>query len=188
MKFREFPRFDETNAPDAAREQLATVKRAFGALPEPLARYASSPLMLGAALRALDTFEKTSLSALEREVLAMTMGSRNGCQFCVNLHRRMLNAQHAPVDLVAALEAGTPLSDTRLEALRQFIVGALETHGNVARQTWIDFREAGFSHEQALEVLVGISTYTLTTFANRLTEASEQEESSVGPGEGNGHG
>ena len=173
MKFREFPRFDETNAPEAAREPLATTRRAFGALPEPLARYSSSPLMLKAALGALETFEKTSLSTLEREVLAMTMGRRNDCQFCLSLHRRMLDAQHAPVDLVAALEAGVPLADTRLEALRQFILGALETHGNVPRQTWIDFREAGFTHEQALEVLVGISTYTLTTFANRLTETSE---------------
>jgi uncharacterized peroxidase-related enzyme len=173
MKFRDFPRFDEANAPVAAREPLAKTRSAFGALPEPLARYASSPLMLNAALGALDAFEKTSLSPLEREVVAMTMSRINDCQFCTNLHRRLLRAQEAPADLVAALESGTPLANARLEALRRFILSSLETHGNVARQTWVDFREAGFSHEQALEVLVGISAYTLTTFANRLTETSE---------------
>jgi AhpD family alkylhydroperoxidase len=172
MKFRDFPRFDETTAPTAAREPLAHSKRAFGAIPEPLARYASSPLMLGAALQALETFEKTSLTPLEREVLAMTMGRANDCQLCLNLHRRLLRAQQAPADVITALESGTPLP-ARLEALRQFIHAALDSHGDVPRAAWLDFREAGFSHEQALDVLLGISTYTLTTFANRLTETSE---------------
>jgi AhpD family alkylhydroperoxidase len=172
MKFREFPRFDETNAPSAAREALANSKRTFGAIPEPLARYASSPLMLGAALHALETFEKTSLTPLEREVLAMTMGRANDCQLCLNLHRRLLKAQQAPADVVTALETGAPLP-ARLEALRQFVLAALDTHGNVPRAAWVEFREAGFSHEHALDVLVGISTYTLTTFANRLSETSE---------------
>lgn len=172
MKFREFPRFDETNAPASAREPLSHTKRTFGGIPEPLARYASSPLMLGAALGALEAFEKASLSPIEREVLAMTMGRANDCQFCLSLHRRLLNAQHAPAELITALETGTPLP-ARLEALRQFIHAALDTHGNVPRATWLNFREAGYTHEQALDVLVGISTYTLTTFANRLTETSE---------------
>lgn len=49
-------------------------------------------------LAGLEAFEKSSLGPLEREVLAMTMGHRNGCQFCLNLHRRMLKAQHAPAN------------------------------------------------------------------------------------------
>jgi hypothetical protein len=72
MTFRDFPGFDEITAPAAARDALAQTKRQFGMIPGPLARYASSPLMLGAALSGLDAFEKTSLAPLEREVLAMT--------------------------------------------------------------------------------------------------------------------
>lgn len=172
MTFRAFPRFDETTAPADSRDALASSKRAFGALPEPLARYASSPLMLQAALSGLQVFERTSLAPLEREVLAMTMGRHNGCHFCVDLHRRMLNTQKAPSDLVSALETGAPLADARLEALRSFILALLEHHGNVPGQTWTDFREAGYSHAQALEVTLGVSVYTLTTFANHLTETS----------------
>lgn len=173
MTFRDFPRFDETTAPASAREPLAQSKRAFGAIPEPLTRYASSPLMLGAALHALETFEKSSLGPLEREVLAMTMGRANDCQLCLDLHRRLLKARRVPADLITALEAGAPLP-ARLQALRQFIHAALDSHGNVPRAAWLEFREAGFSHQQALDVVLGISTYTLTTFANRLTETSER--------------
>lgn len=173
MTQRQFPRFDETTAPAAAREALASNKRAFGAIPEPLARYASSPLTLRVALAGLEAFEKTSLAPLEREVLAMTMGRVNGCQFCLDLHSRLLKAQKAPAELIGALQTGQPLAEPRLEALRHFILALLERTGDVTSPAWTNFREAGYTHEQALEVVTGISVYTLTTFANRLTETSE---------------
>jgi len=171
MTQRQFPRFDETTAPaPAAREALLSSKRAFGALPEPLARYASSPVMLSLALAGLDAFEKSSLAPLEREVLAMTMGHRNACHFCLNLHRRMLAAQRAPAELIDELAAGGSLTEPRLEALRRFVLALLDERGDVPSKVWSDFREAGYSHEQALDVVTGVSVYTLTTLANRLIE------------------
>jgi uncharacterized peroxidase-related enzyme len=173
MKFRQFPSFDENNAPEAARGALLQSKQKFGAIPTPLARYASSPSMLELALSGLHTFEQSSLSALEREVLAMTMGRRNGCKLCLNLHRRLLVALKAPAELVQALEAGEPLAERRLEALRTFVLALAEQHGDVPTRTWTDFREAGFTHEQALDAVMGVGVYTITTLANRLTETSE---------------
>jgi AhpD family alkylhydroperoxidase len=173
MTFRHFPKLDETNAPEAARSALAGTKRAFGGIPAPLMAYANSPVALHAALGGLEAFEKSSLAPLEREVLAMTMGRRNGCQFCVTTHLRMLRGLKADPAIVGALEGGTPLPDARLEALRQFVLGLLDHHGSVPAESWTAFREAGYTHEQALELVVGVSVYTLTTFANRLTETSE---------------
>jgi AhpD family alkylhydroperoxidase len=173
MTFRQFPRFDEDTAPAAARDALLQNKRAFGAVPEPIARYASSPLMLGQALAGLRAFESAALEPLEREVLAMTLGRLNGCKFCLNLHRRLLTVQKAPSELINALETGAALSDSRLETLRDFIVDVVARRGDVTPEVWTRFREAGYSHEQALDVMLGISVYTLTTFANRLTETGE---------------
>jgi len=173
MTFRAFPRFDETTAPAAACDALARSKRSFGVVPEPLARYASSPSMLGAALSGLDAFDKSSLPPLEREVLAMTIGRLNGCRFCLNMHRRLLVAQKTPAPVVSALEDGQPLPEQRLEALRRFILALVSDHGDVSREVWTSFREAGYSHEQALDVVTGVGVYTMTTLANRLTETSE---------------
>lgn len=173
MTFRDFPRFDETNAPEAARDALSQNKRLFGAVPAPLSRYASSPLLLDAALTGLQAFERASLAPLEREVVAMTMGRLNGCKFCLRLHRKLLGAQKASAELIDALEQGEPLGDARLEALRQFLLAVVDTHGDVSKEVWTRFREAGFSHVQALEVVLGVGVYTLTTLANRLTETSE---------------
>jgi AhpD family alkylhydroperoxidase len=106
-------------------------------------------------------------------VLAMTMARLNGCKFCLNLHKRLLGAQRAPAALTNALETGQALAEPRLEALRQFVLALVHERGDVSRTVWTTFREAGYSHAQALEVLTGVSVYTLTTLANRLTETSD---------------
>lgn len=173
MSLRAFPSFDETNAPAAAREPLTRAKRAFGGIPAPLGRYAGSPRMMLAALGGLETFEQGTLAPVEREVVAMTMGRHHGCQFCLKHHSRLLRSQRAPEPLLEALEQGTPLPSARLEALRSFVLASLHHHADVPNDVWLSFREAGYTHEQALEVMLGISVYTLTTLTNRLTETSE---------------
>lgn len=170
---RDFPSYTEHNAPEGARAMLAETRKAFGAIPAPVARYASSPLMLKTALHTLEAFEQSSLSPLEREVLAITMGHVAGCRFCVSLHRRRLAHVGAEPAVAQALEAPGTLPDARLEALRRFVVNAFERQGDVEPVTFAAFREQGFGHQQALDALLGVGTYTLTTFANRLTETSE---------------
>ncbi len=169
-----FPTFDETTAPEPARAALLGSKQKFGAIPKPLTHYASSPLFLRQALGMLDAFEHSSLSPLEREVVAMTMGRVNGCTFCVATHRRLLASLKAPPELVSALVEGDALGDARLEALRTFTLALLERRGAVDEQRLAAFLGAGFTHAQAFETVLGVGTYTLTTFANRLIESSEE--------------
>ena len=52
-----------------------------------------------------------------------------------------------------------------------FVLALLESTGDVRPEAWQAFLDAGFDRAAALEVVLGIATYTLTTFANRLTEA-----------------
>jgi AhpD family alkylhydroperoxidase len=173
MNHRQFPRYDEHDAPAAARPALEATRRRFGALPEPLTRHAGSPALLLTTLSGLEAFEKTTLAPLEREVLAMTLARLNGCHFCSRLHARLLQGLDADVELVSALHAGEPLRDARLEAVRGFVLALVEHSGDVPRSDWLRFREAGYTHEQALELVLGVGVYTMTTLANRLTETSE---------------
>jgi uncharacterized peroxidase-related enzyme len=168
---RSFVSYELASAPAASREILAENQRKFGMIPSPLARLAVSPPALSAALAGLAAFEHTSLAPLEREVVAMTMGVKNGCHYCVALHRRLLNRLEAPQGLSEALEQGGPLSSPRLEAVRAFTLALLERTGDVSDAAWQQFLAAGFDRAAALEIVVGVAAYTLTTFANRLTQA-----------------
>jgi AhpD family alkylhydroperoxidase len=168
---RSYPALDLSSAPTSARPLLEGSLKKFGKIPSPLARLANSPIALQAALAGLDAFEHSSLVPLEREVVAMTLATRNGCNYCLGLHRKLLRLLDAPPELCAALEHATALATPKLEALRQFTLALLDRTGDVTSAEWQAFLAAGYDRTAALDVVLGIGAYTLTTFANRLTEA-----------------
>ncbi|OLF17962.1 carboxymuconolactone decarboxylase family protein [Actinophytocola xanthii] len=163
-------------APPAARRAMAATARRLGYLPAPVARMAAAPELLDGFLRLRDLFDATTLDPLARETLIMTIATRNGCHVCVAMHTAKLTALDADTALVAALRAGTALPESRLEALRRFTLDVLEHAGDVDAERLEAFLANGFTHRQALEVVLGIGTYTLSTLANRLTAAPLDEQ------------
>ncbi|WP_326569470.1 carboxymuconolactone decarboxylase family protein [Amycolatopsis rhabdoformis] len=166
-----FPEHTAETAPPAARRALAATEAQFGSLPAAVARLATSPELLNGFLKLSTLFETTTLSPLERETLILVVATRNSCHFCVALHTAKLVHLDAPAPLISALRSSTPLPDPRLEALRLFVLSALATTGAVPPADLDAFLTAGYTPRQALEVVLGIGTYTLSTFANRLVDA-----------------
>ncbi|TDV55234.1 carboxymuconolactone decarboxylase family protein [Actinophytocola oryzae] len=162
-------------APEAARRTLVATEKRFGYLPAAVARLAEAPLLLDGFLKLTAMFEATSLDPLARETVVMTMATRNGCHLCVAMHTAKLRGLDADPALVAALREDKPLPDERLQALRDFTHAVIDTAGDVLDTALEAFEAAGFTRRQALEVVLGIGTYTMSTFANRLTRAPLDE-------------
>lgn len=105
----------------------------------------------------------------------MTMATRNDCHLCVAMRTAKLTALDADPALISALRdrdrAGVPLPDERLEAVRRFTLEVLASAGAVDDTVLRDFLAYGYTEQNALEVVLGIGTYTLSTLANRLTAA-----------------
>ncbi|MFE1313053.1 4Fe-4S domain-containing protein [Streptomyces sp. NPDC058755] len=158
-------------APEDSKRMVAGAQQKFGFIPAPVAKMAASPELLATFQRNLGEFDKTTLTAMEREVMILTMATFVECHYCVAMHSTMLAGQQAPDELIEALRNGEPLQDARLEAMRQFALAVLETKGGVADQDIDAFLGAGYTQQNALEVVLGIGTYTMSTFANRLTRA-----------------
>ncbi|SCE67611.1 alkylhydroperoxidase AhpD family core domain-containing protein [Micromonospora purpureochromogenes] len=158
-------------APAAARPTMAGVQRKLGRLPEAVARMAESPELLKGFLTANATFESTDLDPVEREVVVLTVATRNECHVCVAMHTATLTRQGVDPELVAALRDGAPLADPRLEALRRFTLAVLDHRGAVPDGELHAFLDAGWLPRHALDVVLGVGTYTISTFANRLTDA-----------------
>lgn len=159
------------SAPAASRPLMESTIAHFGEIAEPVARLAESPEMLGGFLHTSELFESSTLDPLSREVVVMTVATRNGCRFCVNMHSGRLRRLRAAPELITALRQGAPLDDPRLEAIRQFTVRALATTGQVPDDEIEEFLAAGYTTRNALEVVLGIGAYTMSTFANRLVNA-----------------
>jgi AhpD family alkylhydroperoxidase len=164
------------SAPPASRRAMAAVTGKQGYLPAAAALLAESPEALEGFLRMSGTFEACTLDPLAREVVIMTVAVRNGCHLCVAMHSARLAALGADPALVAALRSGAPLADARLDAARAFTVRVLDTAGEAGDGSLAEFLGHGFTRRNALEVVLGIGAYTLSTLANRLTAAPVDEE------------
>jgi AhpD family alkylhydroperoxidase len=159
------------SAPAASRPLMEATIAQFGQLAEPVARLAESPEMLGGFLHASHLFESSTLDPLSQEVVVMTIATRNGCRFCITLHTGRLRRLKAEPELIAALRNSESLEDKKLEAIRQFTLRALATTGEVPDEEIEEFLAAGYTTRNALEVMLGIGTYTMATFANRMIRA-----------------
>jgi AhpD family alkylhydroperoxidase len=166
-----FPDHTLESAPAESRRIMQATEQRMGFLPAATARMATSPQLLEGFTKISALFESTTLDPMAREVLVLTMATRNGCHICVALHTARLIDLGADPETIAALRAQTPLRDPRSEAMRAFVLAVLAAAGDVDDATMAEFLAAGFTPRNALEVVLGIGAYTTSTFANRMTKA-----------------
>jgi AhpD family alkylhydroperoxidase len=164
------------SAPPASRRAMAAVAAKQGYLPVAVTLLAESPEVLEGFLRLSAAFDGCTLDPLAREVVIMTVAARNGCRLTLAMHAARLAALGAAPSLAAAVRSAAPLDDARLEAVRAFTLRALDTAGGVGDAAMAEFLGHGFTRRNALEVVLGIAAYTLSTLANRLTGAPVDEQ------------
>ncbi len=168
-----FTEYTTESAPARSRRFMAATQRHLGYLPAATARWAASPHLLDGFAKLTAVFEDCTLDPLAREVLIMTVATRNGCEICVAMHTARLAALGADPALIAALRGPAPaaLPDERLEAIRVFTLRVLDTAGDVGDDALRAFLASGYTSQNALEVVLGIGAFTMSTLANRLTGA-----------------
>ena len=156
-------------APESVRPLLEKSQKAMGFLPHFVGMLAQAPAALETYMTVSGLNMRTSLNPGEREVVQLVAGTTHGCHFCVAAHTpAALGKGKLDPAVVEALRAGQTLPDARLEALARFARSVIATRGDVPDAELQALRAAGFSDQQALEVVLGISLATLSNFANNL--------------------
>jgi AhpD family alkylhydroperoxidase len=150
---------------------MAATTRQLGYLPAAVARMATSPELLDGFLKMSALFDTTTLDPIAREVVIMTVATRHGCHICIAMHSARLAALDASADLIAALRDAGPVPDERLAAAQVFTTHVLDTAGGVGDEALDAFLAHGYTARNALEVVLGVGAYTMSTLANRMTRA-----------------
>ncbi|MFF2779696.1 carboxymuconolactone decarboxylase family protein [Streptomyces sp. NPDC058052] len=119
-----------------------------------------APQVLASFLALSAAFEGGDLDPHSRETVILTVARRNQCHLCIDMHEAKL----------AAL--GPAPAPERLDALWRFTLQVLASSGAVSDEELAAFEAAGYTRGNALEVVLGIGAYTLSTFANRMTRAA----------------
>ncbi|HEM2779743.1 TPA: carboxymuconolactone decarboxylase family protein [Streptococcus suis] len=156
----------DTVRPDL-KENLETVKKNNGGyIPNLIGLLANSPT----ALTVSGINRRSSLNPTEREVVQITAAVANGCGFCVAGHTAISIKQVKMPDLILqALRQGTPIeTDAKLDALARFTLAVIHEKGKVGNQLLQEFFQEGYTDENALDVVLGVSLATLCNYANNL--------------------
>jgi AhpD family alkylhydroperoxidase len=130
---------------------LRELEQRVGFIPNLAATIAGSPVAIAGFVALQGALRETRLTALEREVVGLTVSAENACEYSLAAHSAFARKAGGSPELVAALRAGEPVDDPRLRELQELTRALLRERGHVP------------SHQDALEVITQIA---YTTFAN----------------------
>ncbi len=170
-----FKTHTKDTAPQGGGEILENVEKAYGFVPNLMAKMVAAPAAANAYTTLGKIFEGTSFSPTERQVVLLTISRANGCEYCVAAHSTIAGMQQVDDAIVEAIRADRPLADAKLEALRQITLKMHEKRGWLDEQDIDAFVAAGYGPQQVLEVVLGVAFKTLSNYTNHVagTELDE---------------
>ncbi len=167
----EFTIHTPSSAPEASREALEALERNIGFIPNLAATIAGSPTALGGFVAMQSALRGTSrLTAVEREVVGLTVSYTNRSPYSMAAHSTFASGAGASRGVVEALRAGGALPDARLQALGSFTTDLLETGGHLSGDRLAAFLDAGFTTENALEVITQVAYTTMANLVANLAD------------------
>jgi alkylhydroperoxidase family enzyme len=163
-----FPSYTIDTAPAASKSTLEDAKRAFGFVPNLQAHMAESPELLAGYTALWDLFAKSSLTPHEQQVVYLTSNFENNCHYCMAGHSTLAKMIKMDPAVIAALRAGTPLPDAKLEALHRFATIVVRERGFVPDAEVEAFLAAGYTRRNVLEVILGVATKVMSNYTNHI--------------------
>ncbi len=172
-----FPFHSIDSAPEAARPLLEGAQKTLGFVPNLYAGLSTAPQALDAYLTLGDIFAKTSFTPAEQQVILLNVSVENNCTYCVAAHS-VIAKQMVKVDesVVNSIREQKTIDDSRLEALAQFTQAVVQDRGFVNTVALNNFIDAGFTQQQVLEVILGVSMKTLSNYSNHVLQTPTDEQ------------
>jgi len=162
-------------APDGSKSQLEESVKAFGFAPNLHGALAESPQALEAYKSLSELFSASSLTNDERNIVWLATNVEHNCHYCVPAHSWIARSQGLDNDTIEALRNAAPLKDAKLEALRSFTLKVVRQRGVVADADVDDFLNAGFTKQNILDVVLGVTHKVLSNYANHFVQTPVDE-------------
>jgi len=164
------------SAPSASRALLQSSVDNFGWVPRQSAYMAESPALLSSYQFAHDAFSQCSLQEEERAVVWITTGIINECSYTVQAHKWIAMHKGVPAQILHQLIHDPHNLPERLSALYHFTRAVILAHGQISAEKVGAFLDAGFTRENMLDVILGVSQKTMSTLLNSIagTEVEPQ--------------
>lgn len=172
-----FTLYTPETAPASSRPLLEAIKARLGFVPNLYATLAESPAALKGLLALEQSFEESSLSPTEQQIVALVTSVSNKSPADVAAHSTYARATtKVPSEMVDALRTGGNLRDEKLQALAQFTRATVEKRGWTDEAHMVAFLSAGYTKAQAVEVVMGVGMKALSNYIDHLAQPVLNEQ------------
>jgi alkylhydroperoxidase family enzyme len=166
-----FKQYTIETAPENSKELLQNVFNKFGFVPNQDKILAVSPSIYQSYNQSFDLFlGKSTLSLLEGQIVLMTISFENNSSYCMALHSWGMEMTKVPNEIIDALRSGQKINNEKLEILRNFTKQMILKKGHIEKEELSDFLDAGFTQQNAVEIIGGIGSKTIANFTNILAK------------------
>ena len=172
----DFKIHDKQSAPEDSKSLLQNSIDAFGSIPNLHGVMAEAPTALKSYQVLHEQFLNTSLSAEEKTVVWQAINVEHGCHYCVPAHSAIAKMMKVDDEINEALRNKTPLPSEKLEVLRDTTLALVRDRGVVSDEVLKRFYDAGYSHQQLLEIVVGIAQKVMSNYINHLADTPVDEQ------------
>ncbi len=160
-------------APEAAtgkaKELLDAVKGKLGLVPNITRAMANSPAVLEGYLGLSGALSKGSLSAKNREQIALAVGQANQCDYCLAAHSAIGKMVGLTPDQILDSRRGTAI-DPKTDALIRFARKVVDERGLVSDADVAEVRSAGLDDAAIAEVVANVALNIFTNYFNHVAE------------------
>lgn len=166
----DYPIYSITSAPAQARPALQQLQEALGLLPNIAGAMAGSPVLLNGFIGLFQRVHAGSLNEAQLQTLLLTNAVTNASRWPVAFHSALALQQGVSAADVDAMRRGQSPRDPKLGALSTLARTLIEKRGRLTSADRERFAAAGFSPEQALEVIAVVAASTITNYTASIAQ------------------
>ena len=158
------------DAEPEARDLLVGAQKKLGFIPNMYGAMANSPGLLNSYMQGYSAFrEKSGFSAIEQEVIFLSVSQANGCEYCMAAHSFLAEAASGvPADVTAAIRDSKTIPDIKLSALNVF-TRVMDTKRGLPERADVEaFLSAGYKEKDILEIILAIAVKTISNYSNHI--------------------
>ncbi|MDF9798466.1 AhpD family alkylhydroperoxidase [Catalinimonas alkaloidigena] len=114
---------------------------------------------------------KTNFSAVEQEVILLSISYENSCHYCMAAHSIIADTMSkVPEEITNAIRDGKVIQEDKLNALSKFARTMVEKRGWPAEEDVSAFLDAGYEQDDILNIVLAISVKTISNYSNHLAQ------------------
>jgi alkylhydroperoxidase family enzyme len=156
------------SAPEGSKSALEQLKKAFGIVPNIVGAIANSPKLINSLFGLFGQVHSPGLTEAENQIVLLTDAVTNSSTYAVAFHTTLALQQGISSEETTAIRERRLPTDKRFAALSALAKTLIEKRGHLTEPELDSFNAAGFTKEQALEVIAIVAASTITNYTGTI--------------------